>query len=379
MNRFLTIFCFSVLLFSCRHDHDPLPQRDHTLLVYMIAENNLAGNAADDYQEIIQGMKNAPSDFVTYVYMDDYATPRLYAVTSKGAKLIQSYNEVNSASSQQLRKVLDKVKASSPSDSFGLILWSHGLDWVPAPAGSKSASGLQIKPRFFGQDGSKWMDISDIQAAIKDHELLYLAFDACYMSSVEVTYRLKDKADYFMASVMEILSDGYPYQLVLPALYSASVNDQPEAVLASAAKAYFDYYDQHSDITKRAATISLIRTQALEQLAGTCQPILSAHGHNLSSSILQGVQYFERQHYPSWIYDLHAYLSSLASPSELAQVDDAVSACIVYKAHTATLPYSNTLINDFSGFGCYIPCSGMTYNTEYEAEPWYQRTYLGAN
>lgn len=380
MNKSCTLLILVLFsFFSCHRDEPQAPKEcAHTLLIYMLAENNLYQNSEDDFKEIVAGMKHAPTSFGVYVYLDDYNVPRLYQITSSGAKLIKSYSELNSASTLQLRTVLNQVKEKSPSQSYGLILWSHGYDWLPSPTGSRYTTSVasDIKPRFFGQDGNNWMDISDIDAALSPNELLYIAFDACYMSSIEIAYRLKAKTQYLMVSPMEVLNEGFPYQLILPALYSNSINVYTERVLTDASRTYFEYYRDHQDDTKRYGAISLIRTSGLEQLAEACQPILSIRTANMTDGILQGTQFYERQHAPSLIYDLYAYLSKLASPEELTGVQAALDSCIVYKNTTSYLPYSFTRVTVYSGFGCYIPAPMMTYNVQYAQEPWYLRTYL---
>lgn len=363
------------LLFSCRKDRNPSPdQREHTLLVYMLAENSLYQNASEDLDEIVEGMRSAPRNFGVYVYVDDYGLPRLYEVNASGKRLIQSYNETNSAASEQLRAVFDLVKRKSPSVSYGMILWSHGYDWLPAPAGSR-ATLRNIQPRFFGQDGSKWMDIADIDAALQPNELLYLAFDACYMSGIELAYRLRHKMQYLMASGIEILGEGFPYQRMIPKLYERNINALTEEVLTTTAQTYFEYYQNHSNETERYGAMGVIRTDALEQLAQASRPILSSYSA-WSNALLQSTQFFERQHNPSWVYDFRALMVQLGTPEQMEAVDAALAAAVLYKNATAFLPYSDIQIRDYCGLAVYIPAPAMSYNTEYMLEPWYLATHV---
>ena len=57
------------------------------------------------------------------------------------------------------------------------------------------------------------------------------------MGAVEVVYELKDKTDYIVASSMEIIYKGFPYDKVIPELIKPAINYK------SVAKHYFDYYD----------------------------------------------------------------------------------------------------------------------------------------
>lgn len=53
-------------------------------------------------------------------------------------------------------------------------------------------------------------DLADAMADAGFHTE-YILFDACYMSSVEVAYELKDVTHYLIASPTEVLSYGFPY------------------------------------------------------------------------------------------------------------------------------------------------------------------------
>ena len=57
------------------------------------------------------------------------------------------------------------------------------------------------------------IETTDLADAMADAGLHteYILFDACYMSSVEVAYELKDVTHYLIASPTEVLSYGFPY------------------------------------------------------------------------------------------------------------------------------------------------------------------------
>ncbi|MEI3589335.1 MAG: hypothetical protein V8Q44_00115 [Alistipes ihumii] len=41
--------------------------------------------------------------------------------------MIETYGKENSASATVLRRVVDRVLTLYPAESYGLILWSHGM------------------------------------------------------------------------------------------------------------------------------------------------------------------------------------------------------------------------------------------------------------
>ena len=79
------------------------------------------------------------------------------------------------------------------------------------------------------------MEIADLAAALTGH-FDFIMFDACFMASVEVLYELRDKADYFIASPAEIISDGFPYEAAAPYFWGG------EEDLKQVCREYYNYY-----------------------------------------------------------------------------------------------------------------------------------------
>ena len=82
----------------------------------------------------------------------------------------------NSASTETLTQIIDKVQKEYPADSYGLVLWSHGTGWLP--------SDIYSYLRSFGQDGkNNFMEINDLASALsKYHLIFYFVRRLLYMS-----------------------------------------------------------------------------------------------------------------------------------------------------------------------------------------------------
>lgn len=125
-----------------------------------------------------------------------------------------------------MERILGDMAAAAPAERFGLHLASHAKGWLPASI--ESSSWLRsnarrtddlwrkipgaAETRWFGHDRGRYMDISELAAAIDGSGVRfdYLLFDACFMSSVEALYDLRRAADYIVASPCEVMAHGFP-------------------------------------------------------------------------------------------------------------------------------------------------------------------------
>ena len=149
---------FFILTFTaCRDDNEvPGPEkRSRTVLVYMVAQNNLSSFAEADFNEMLEGVKSVDDQNNNLIiYRDDNSKPRLIRLykdkngTVKQERL-QDYEEQNSVDTEIMKSILNQVYSEYPADSYGLVLWSHADGWAPYPGG---------KSRSFGDDGGNSMN-----------------------------------------------------------------------------------------------------------------------------------------------------------------------------------------------------------------------------
>ena len=161
---------------------------------------------------------------------------------------LRHYSDRPFTSRQWLTSLFSEVMTLAPASRYGMVVGCHGLAWVPVQ-GQRSARkrlGSQEKideednlykeeridkegepndlmhfevqgpvtTRFIGgtypETQIETTDLADAMADASFHTE-YILFDACYMSSVEVAYELKDVTHYLIASPTEVLSYGFPY------------------------------------------------------------------------------------------------------------------------------------------------------------------------
>ena len=126
---------YSVMIFSACHDSDKIEPEygERTVLIYMAADNNLNKDGETNIKSILKGMEQTAGRLVIYIDRR-YDVPRLLTVKGgKGCRLdtLETYTEENSASPEVLARVVKEVQKRYPASSYGLVLWSHGLGWVP--------------------------------------------------------------------------------------------------------------------------------------------------------------------------------------------------------------------------------------------------------
>ncbi|MFI3306132.1 MAG: clostripain-related cysteine peptidase [Rikenellaceae bacterium] len=319
--------------------------------------------------------------------------------------VVRSYTDFPSIAAESLQMVIADVVEDSghnklyPDHRMNLIIGSHGMAWelVEEPTASYAASksGVQrvmtaaeeserghpgvenqaIPTRYMGlaskvSEGA--IDIEDLCTAISnsDEKFGYIIFDACFMSSIEVFYRLRNCCDYIVASPAEVMAAGFPFETIIPHLFTDNGRDFD---LTAACEAFYTFYTTYST---KSATVAMCVTSELEALASV---IANMELRSLTSNEIKGIQAYERYSYHKF-YDLGEYITTAsdgnteAAAAFQAQFDKTFpESC---RLHTPTFyssvsgSGSNTIsIDYYSGVTTSEPSSnGYCYG--WELEPW---------
>lgn len=97
--KLYTLLCisFSLLFTACNQDDDPVPPEvgSRTVLVYIVADNNLSSFAKEDVEEMIAGMESVDlSSSNLLVYQDDRVAPVLFRISrNKKGRLEKEDNQ----------------------------------------------------------------------------------------------------------------------------------------------------------------------------------------------------------------------------------------------------------------------------------------------
>jgi hypothetical protein len=336
MKRIISILLFTVLIFSCEeydnfHDGQPV---NRTIIVYMAADNDLSADALADIEEMKQGFSQKGTNLIVFADLLN-ENPYLLEINQEKETVIKFYSELNSADPEIMKQILQEVIERYPAQEYGLILWSHGTSWMPA--------GNRL--RSFGKDSGKEINIPDLADALPV-KFDFILMDACLMGAVEVAYELKDKTDFIIASSTETIYTGFPYDQIIPELLASQIN------LKAVAQHYFDYYNSLQG-AYRSATISVIETQYLPELANQLKRLFNENEINrmsINRSSVQRLDVYEEQ----YTFDLLDFVNTLFPTAEKEAFVNQLNRTVIYKAHTPMF-LSDYEIKTYSGLSCYIP------------------------
>lgn len=359
MERLLTKLLITLLavlpaaISSCsgsEPEPEPEPQGlDRTVLVYMVADNNLGSYYHVDDNNIAQMEEAALAGKLNggnlVIYHDGATTPpELKVITPGKTTVVKSYPEDESSLSvERMKQVLADVRSLFPASQRGLVLWSHGTGWLDDSM-SRSASTLS-----FGQDdnsstGRATMRLTSLARALDGENLDFIYFDCCLMSSVEVAYQLRTAAKAIIASGTELPVEGMPYSENIPAMF------EPTLDLTQIASNTLGYYLGPS-ASYNYCTISVVMTQPLGQLAEATAAIMRTGA--VPASGYMRVPYFRRS-IPSYTWDMADYIRAL--PVDRALIDawnEAFARTVTYAGATPT-SYGLDM-SRHTGLGCFIP------------------------
>lgn len=401
-----------ILLSSCKSSNkEPeFPAANSlTLIFYMAGDDSYLSLETTDK---IRAIANANTEALAnptaniFIYQDQMqvdGTPKLWRVkySAGGAgslyaeladkptiECIREYTSQNSATKEVLAGVIDECLAIAPAEKYGLWIFSHGSGWIPkgkliSPTRSGEATsvlGRQVSgdnnpsTRTIITDGTNELEIYDLAAALPDNRFDFIVFEACLSGGIEVAYELKDKAKYLLVSSARIVSPGFTnvYHAVLPAFFNPSTDVL--SALTKTAQEYFGYWDKQPDGYLRSATVSIIRTDALTELASVAREIF-ANGTSVSD--INSIQEFEITAHKLF-FDFEQYFSELATPAQNLRLSQSLTNAVVHKASTPyffqSQPYGFQ-INHHSGLTAYIPQISYSFlNNEYKKLKWWQDT-----
>lgn len=330
---------FAALLFistfgamSCQKDEPDLPPQtenppveepqplteSHTMILFMQGDNGLSEFMDVNLQKVISAYYDIPHDLgkivvfydrgnytrLTELYIDDGLAKQ---------RLIMEYNKsVSTVDPEFVKGVFDLIKEEVPSQTYGLVLSSHGGGWVPADIYDlylylDTANEQPLIGRsFYGQDGMDCMELPELAQALQGWNFEYIIFDACFMASVEGLYDMRNCADYIIASSAEILGTGFPYEEIVPLLFSTADHS-----LQKGCESYMELYAESS------GTISLIDCSKLESLADVMGQIYEeASSLSVDLSNVQSYEGFSTHLY----FDLEQYVEQLLPEGELLEL-----------------------------------------------------------
>lgn len=356
--RFL--FCalaMALTLFSCKKaetEEIVVVKRPKTVLLYMVANNNLSYDAENSISRLQNGYIPAEEgNLLVYKHCAGMDPVLLHIKKGEEGTVVADtayrFPPRVSATKSALTQALNVTQALFPADSYGLILWSHGTGWIPPLASSSSAAQEQMSgscpERTFGLDGKVELEIRDLAQAIP-YKLSFMLMDACFMGGIETAYEVKDSVDYYIGSPAEILTESFPYHKIMQHIFKSTPD------YAAVCKEYYDYYNAKSG-AERSATVALMDCSKLAEVAEVAKRVFDQYGERIASLDLSLLQPYFRGSSSKYFYDLKDLVDAIADASLSAEFAAALERAVPYKAST---PYFIELpIRSFCGVSTYVP------------------------
>lgn len=355
--RFL--FCalaMALTLFSCKKaekEEIVVVKRPKTVLLYMVANNNLSYDAENSISRLQNGYIPAEEgNLLVYKHCAGMDPVLLHIKKGEEGTVVADtayrFPPRVSATKSALTQALNVTQALFPADSYGLILWSHGTGWIPPLASSSSAAqevSGSAPQRTFGLDGKVELEIRDLAQAIP-YKLSFMLMDACFMGGIETAYEVKDSVDYYIGSPAEILTESFPYHKIMQHIFKSTPD------YAAVCKEYYDYYNAKSG-AERSATVALMDCSKLAEVAEVAKRVFDQYGESIASLDLSLLQPYFRGSSSKYFYDLKDLVDAIADASLSAEFAAALERAVPYKAST---PYFIELpIRSFCGVSTYVP------------------------
>lgn len=301
---------------------------------------------------------------------------------------LRRYSDRPFTSRQWLTSLFSEVMTLAPASRYGMVVGCHGLAWVPVQGQRNARKRLGSQERIDEEDNlykeekidkeglykeeridkegepndlmhfevqgpvttrfiggtypETQIETTDLADAMADagFHTEYILFDACYMSSVEVAYELKDVTHYLIASPTEVLSYGFPYITMGKHLLGTP---NYKGIVDSFISFYSSYNLPYG-------TVAVTDCTQLDALAAIAQQINAAATEQL---VPNGVQIMDG-YSPTLFYDL-GHLMSLKDAGTVltAAFAEQFDKTVPYKGHTGqyftTLKDAPVDIEHYSG------------------------------
>ena len=359
------------------------PEGDKRMvLVYIAAsESSLtsysSGNVADLLRGHVPKKGSRSEDLMVFIQEHDYksattkgdATLKRYYTDSSGdvaEELIASFGkDFDACTPESLARVLATAESVSRPTVRTLLFSSHGTGWMPL--GYFNGKGEKAKSRkTIGYDcqTKNELDINDFAIVLGKYHWEALLLDCCYMGTVEGIYQLRKCCDWVIASPTEILVQGFPYNCILDQLFLHPGQKGLEAICQ---KYYELYQGQTGDY--QSGTISLTKTDELDNLAGICADIVALRRTEMEAVNRLAVQHYFYNNTKDYFFDLAHYFESFATDEQYALLCGQLDKTVPFKKTTAK--FLGLKIDRFSGLSTYIPDPRYTdLNAYYSTLDW---------
>lgn len=320
-----------------------------------------------------------------YLLPSSYSSATLYELTQVNSacatNVIKTY-EFNTLTANAVTQVIEDVKNyvdyNEEDMSLNLVVSGHGAGWVLQEyqyliRSIESSTSIWDKEegalptRYMGSSSDGFMDIEVFQQSIEESNTKFgfILFDECFMSNIELLYRLRDCCDYIVASPSEVMAAGFPYEYVLPYLFA---NNGYKFNLVGVCEAY-NYYYTSVVASYNHGCVAMCVTSELEPLANI---IAKMSFESVDASAIQTYENLT----DNVFYDLGQFVNlACANDPDLTAFNEQFDLAFPESCRLHTNQYYTALsnsgaqnINYYSGVSTSDPST--KFREDWALEPW---------
>ncbi len=325
-----------------------------TFMVYLDADNNLEtyGIMNLDWLEVV-----GSSEVVNFVVLiDTYGevADLLYVEQGESTR-IDGYGypkEVDMSDPAVLEEFIETGCREYPAENYALVLWDHGGGWrglcwddTTEEETEESACITMIELR------------TALAGAYEDTKAVIdvVGFDLCLMAMPEVSYQVRDYADYVVFSEETVPGAGFPYDAIAADLVANP--DMDGRALSEVI--VVDYASYYAELNFQDVTISAFDMAYMDELTAAVDALgIQLHEwlRVYMSSIQQDLYEAQRYYYP-YNVDLKGFAMNLFNDKTIKETPIKDAAVQVAQAvENGVFIYMNGDHNDESyGMAIYAP------------------------
>ncbi|MFO0750341.1 MAG: clostripain-related cysteine peptidase [Myxococcota bacterium] len=349
-----------------------------TVLVYMVADNNLEEASVADLEEMAAVGGSAGLRFVVQVDrskgystaslpgIGNWTTAKRLVVDAGGMHEVSDLGEVDMTDPAVLADFIAWGNAAFPADRHMLVFWDHGGGWTGFGQDETTPGGPLLSLATVKQGVARGLQ----SAALVRFDVI--AFDACLMATYEVARVLSPFGEYLLASEESEPGHGWDYRAF------AKVRDNPSRAPVDVASDVIDGFfaqgtQQHSgaDLTQSLIDLTLVDTldtalgKFATRLAGVDASQIGSVGQARSSAQRFGKTAQVEQE--PQLVDLGSFAGLLGSTTNVA---DSEAGTLRSAIQSVVLRLRNgNAARDASGLSIYFPLFRSLYDAHYDDLP----------
>jgi len=398
---YMTGALLALTLQGCSSDGDTLSahQGEHTILIYMAAENNLTSDVTRNLQEVKEGSLQLSDNSNVVIYVDRASAKELPWM----ARVVRG--QITDSVSLRDMGISDKDELTSDphvfedviryafrrypaTKDYGLLLWGHSTGWIlEDDIAYTRGFGVDNGRNDVSSAQGKWLNVTTMAKVLKKlPHLKFIFADCCNFMCLESIYELRQVADYIIGSPAEIPEIGAPYNTVVPALLGG------DNFAVRAADMCFERKVKNLELP-----LAVAKTSEMEQLAQATGVALKAVRAKLSGGYpdMKGVMYYYYRYakffyHPEYnvFYDAGDFFRTHLPEADYQTWKQALDKVVVYKKYSAkwntdkkwdTFYGDNYTVSPEKehGVSMFVPQSPLTgdyakYNADIQKYDWYK-------